>query len=434
MKKTIILFIVIALGTVAWADMSSRQIKVGVLEFVIKGDLGIKDAGQIIAEWLSASLAKDPQYEVLERVLLDKVLEEQSIQLSGIMDEDTSVKIGKFSAADQIVTGSLVKWKNTITLTARRLDVTSGAVLSTSTYKTKEEQSLSFMMDKIAFVLTGKVPQDSLDSKNMEVDGKTPENSAISVVRATQAGSGLRVIIDRGSSDKVLKGNTFAIMLPEYGRSEVSGQRVRTGMKLAGALTISYVEPNYSAGNLRPELFYPVTPKELESEAVAVAIPPTDTASALSYDIGAENSGGFLGMSVQGKLGIWSLSLGYEFGLPSLLLHEDGLILATGYTAIVGGNYLSTNYLGLGSQLFLDEDLTGKMIPGALFTNALGLDAFGEFSFNGFSLRAGARGYYAFDLDAKFGGSSYSYFQVEPYIRLCYGFKVVSDKKYLEAM
>ena len=46
--------------------------------------------------------------------------------------------------------------------------------------------------------------------------------------------------------------STGAVMTPIYGESEVTGERVRTGMRRVGVVIVDYVEPNFCAGTSWP--------------------------------------------------------------------------------------------------------------------------------------------------------------------------------------
>jgi curli biogenesis system outer membrane secretion channel CsgG len=54
------------------------------VEFSERGDLGIKDAGTIVAEWMTTSLNKTGAFEVYERLSLEKLMKEHEIKVIGI--------------------------------------------------------------------------------------------------------------------------------------------------------------------------------------------------------------------------------------------------------------------------------------------------------------------------------------------------------------
>ena len=55
----------------------------------------------------SKTVRGKPFFTLVDRVVLDKVLDEQKLQYSGLVDEKTSVKIGKLVGAKGLITGSI---------------------------------------------------------------------------------------------------------------------------------------------------------------------------------------------------------------------------------------------------------------------------------------------------------------------------------------
>jgi len=98
-----------------------------------------KDGGKVIANMLAAELNKMDDLKILERSAIDKVLEEQKMQVSGVIDESTAVELGKLVGADAVLLGDVtdyLTWVNvtglsgsTISFSARMIDVASSQLL-----------------------------------------------------------------------------------------------------------------------------------------------------------------------------------------------------------------------------------------------------------------------------------------------------------------
>ena len=128
----------------------NNKMKVAVVEFNQKGNLTIKDAGVIVAEWLSSSLHKTNTYELYERVLLQKILEEHQLAMTGLIDEKTTAKIGKMYGVNLIVTGTISKFGEIISLVVKLIDTETAKILATSDLKTKNLEDIPKQMDQIA--------------------------------------------------------------------------------------------------------------------------------------------------------------------------------------------------------------------------------------------------------------------------------------------
>lgn len=110
----------------------SQDIRVGVVEFEEKNDIGLVNAGTIIAEWVVTEIAAIGKFEVEERLMLSKVLEEQKLILSGVIDESQAAEIGQVYAVDAIITGSCMMVGDSISVTGKIIDVGSGKVRKTA--------------------------------------------------------------------------------------------------------------------------------------------------------------------------------------------------------------------------------------------------------------------------------------------------------------
>jgi hypothetical protein len=400
------------------AAPAAAPTRVAVLEFNVKGDIGLKDAGSVAAEWLSSALTESSSFQVLERVLLDKVLEEQSIQVSGMIDESTSSKIGQLFGAQAIVTGSLVAWNQTVTLTAHVVDVGTGAVLRSATCRASDLNGLEARMGDLAKVLDGSLPPESL-ARSDEVPGsKKRDDQAVSVVKVTEKGGRLRLVIDRGELDKVANGQAFAVMLPEYGTSEVSGSRVRTGWKRAGVMVVSYVEPNYAAGDFLPELFSGAKPAAFVREAIALQTTPMN----LTIFLGMLNVGGTFGQGFGGRNGIFSYFAAYESSQPGLsLANAGGELLGFSYERPILGNAFSRSRATVGLAALGRLGVSG---PTSLTLGAGGASFVG-ITINGFKAQLGASAMHAFPF---LGSSPSSINTIEPFVVLGYEFSLFGGR------
>jgi curli biogenesis system outer membrane secretion channel CsgG len=57
---------------------------------------------------------KTGRFEVVERALLQKILEEQKLSMTGVIDKSSASQIGKVLGVKAIITGSVLKFKKTI--------------------------------------------------------------------------------------------------------------------------------------------------------------------------------------------------------------------------------------------------------------------------------------------------------------------------------
>ncbi len=117
--------------------------------------------GDSITEMLVTALIRTGRFRILERSQLDKILEEQSLGQSGIIDRQTAVQAGKLAGVDAIVIGSVSWLKSRIELDARIILPASGEAVGAAAAAAEEESELRAKVNTIAAQLaeqSAKVP------------------------------------------------------------------------------------------------------------------------------------------------------------------------------------------------------------------------------------------------------------------------------------
>jgi len=170
MKKIIFSFaIAIFLVNLVFLDTASaefKKIKIAVLDFQLQGEgYETSDMGKIVAEWLITALVKEGRFNVIERMLLKKVLEEQRLGVSGIIDESSASKLGRVLGAKIVITGSIMKFQNVMEVNARIIEVESSSIIAAENVKSTSAVKLEDLVVKMAekiikdFPLEGYVAQ-----------------------------------------------------------------------------------------------------------------------------------------------------------------------------------------------------------------------------------------------------------------------------------
>ncbi|MCB1173027.1 MAG: hypothetical protein KDK39_05665 [Leptospiraceae bacterium] len=113
--------------------LSEKTLRIAVLPFHVKG----ADWGDELADVIGHELTKQAKFEQVERTVLNKILTEQGFSQTGLIDDQTRLKIGKLTSANLIITGqgTALKymdkkgktWTNLIdTLSVKAIDVETG--------------------------------------------------------------------------------------------------------------------------------------------------------------------------------------------------------------------------------------------------------------------------------------------------------------------
>jgi len=114
------------------------QPKIAIMPFVYL-DKRISDGGPIVSERLTTRIVKLKKFQVIERQLLEKVLTEQNLGTTGIIDVESTKKIGKILGVSAIITGTLLDVENQmVEINARLINTETAEVIATSSVEIKK--------------------------------------------------------------------------------------------------------------------------------------------------------------------------------------------------------------------------------------------------------------------------------------------------------
>jgi tetratricopeptide (TPR) repeat protein len=116
-----------------------------------------QELGETIAEMLTTALIQSDHFQVLERAQLSKLLEEQALGLSGALDQETAIDIGKLIGVDAILVGNAGILKERIELDARIIDPEKGTAHVAASVSTEDETQLRNAVNDLARQLAATV-------------------------------------------------------------------------------------------------------------------------------------------------------------------------------------------------------------------------------------------------------------------------------------
>ena len=106
-----------------------KPLTVAVFQFRAE-DPAIKNLGSKISDLVMVSIAANPDIELVERDTLDTILKEQGLGLTGIVDKDHAVKIGKLAGAQIFITGHTFTIDGELTVVAKVIGIETGVVFT----------------------------------------------------------------------------------------------------------------------------------------------------------------------------------------------------------------------------------------------------------------------------------------------------------------
>jgi TolB-like protein len=127
---------------------SNNKSRIAVIEFSdIDGK--VTGLGRFVAEELTTRLFRTKKYEVVERELLNKVLEEHKLSLTGIIDQSSAKELGKLIGVDAIVTGTVAELGKTVKINARLIATETGAIFAVAAVEIAKDENIEKLITKV---------------------------------------------------------------------------------------------------------------------------------------------------------------------------------------------------------------------------------------------------------------------------------------------
>jgi TolB-like protein len=126
------------------------KIKIAVLDFEQKGKYETEDVGKMIAEWLTTRLVETGRFDIVERRLLNKILAEQSIGNSGIVDPNSASQLGRVLGVKTVITGSVSNYGGVTDINARLINVETASIRAAESASTESDKDLRKLVSQIS--------------------------------------------------------------------------------------------------------------------------------------------------------------------------------------------------------------------------------------------------------------------------------------------
>ncbi len=214
---------------------TSRPMILTFVDFQEKGGLAERDGfSTVLTLRLAEHLNASGRVQVVERVLVERLLEELNLGSSELADRETALRLGKVLAAKLIGTGSLYFLPNGTLLSLRLIDTETSAIPK----MVNKQFNLQTFLEKELFGLNREILRTII--------AKYPLRGYL--VDA----AGNQVIINLGSKQGVVLGTKFEV-LEEQKPIKYKGKRLQVRPKPIAEIEVVQVEPDLSYGKVVKE-------------------------------------------------------------------------------------------------------------------------------------------------------------------------------------
>jgi TolB-like protein len=134
-------------GLLTRAAKAHGRARIAILPFQVIGGKG-STSGRIVSERLVGPMISGGDVEVVERAMLESVMSEQRLQLSGAVDARSVKEIGKILNVDAVVTGTVIALRDDrVEVNARLIDTESAKVLFAGETRMEQDWNESLFDD-----------------------------------------------------------------------------------------------------------------------------------------------------------------------------------------------------------------------------------------------------------------------------------------------
>lgn len=240
-----------------------QRTKIAVLDFELIGDkLETAGMGAILSEWFTTSIVKSGRFDVVERAMLQKILSEQKLAQTGIIDDTSASKLGRILGVKVIITGSVLRLGDSIEINSRVISVESGSIIAAENIRGDTSEDMHNLVDR----LTAKI------MRNFPLTGYVVKKNKGSAIIDLGLGSGLKT-----GTEFIVYREGEVIKHPKTGEV-LDVEQIQTGR-----LRITRISRNVAEGKIiseEPEgIAYGQLVKSVQTSSIAQvqAVAPTQT-------------------------------------------------------------------------------------------------------------------------------------------------------------
>lgn len=160
------------------ASPAQTQKRVAILAFKnLSGDAALDYIGSGFGETLTTKLANVKELELYERMQIIKLLEEQKMQISGYVEPDKAVEVGKMLGVQWTVIGSFMKVGDNLKADTRLVNVETGKIDAASDVKGKYGDIFT-LMEELALKLAQNLNAPVTPEEKTQIARKPAESSS----------------------------------------------------------------------------------------------------------------------------------------------------------------------------------------------------------------------------------------------------------------
>jgi TolB-like protein len=127
-----------------------KKTKIAVVPFQDLSSDTVTTFGKYIAEELTTALFGSGKFNIVERNLLTKVLDELKLSKTGSVDPNSAKELGKITGVDAVVTGTIQDLVDRVAVNCRIIETETGNIFAAASEKITKNEAITKMLSGIA--------------------------------------------------------------------------------------------------------------------------------------------------------------------------------------------------------------------------------------------------------------------------------------------
>jgi TolB-like protein len=220
------------------AKMTAKQkTTVAVVEFAdLQGN--VTDFGRFLAEELITRLYDAGKFRVIERQQLNKIIAEQKLSLTGVVDPASAKQLGKILGVEAIVSGTVTNLAQSVRVNARLISTETGEIFAVASTEIFKDESVTGLLSNGDGMSSGATPkagqQSTTTSQRVVVDEFVFELNSCKL--SNNVMRCYITITNNAPQDRFLTLYTRSRLFDESGTEYIAGN----GSLIFGSLTLPY--------------------------------------------------------------------------------------------------------------------------------------------------------------------------------------------------
>lgn len=211
------LFLLFAFFILFFPLFGQSQTNIAVLNFTARDVT--KTEAQVVSDRIRIAMKNTGKFTIIERNLMDKLLNEQQFQQSGCVESGCMVEVGKLLSVKQIVGGSVSRVGSKLVIEAKLVDVQTGEILKNviKDFTGPYEMLLSQVVPEVVYELSREETLETAKPKTnialMEFAGRGLSETEVAVIsdriRLELKNTKVFNVLEREMMNAILKEQSF---------------------------------------------------------------------------------------------------------------------------------------------------------------------------------------------------------------------------------